>query len=172
VGGLRQCGALVLRRLCERSLGRPDEPRLITDEEMAQLVWDSRRLSNDLAGHSLLPCLPMPAWEGWRQWSPERPPTARVLTRRGERGTRRQGGCDEGRTQTLGGVCMDDPVGPLIIERVWTAADRQPAYRIRWTAAQLRRIGQAVREGDQAFLDMIEQAMRRALEAALTAQQG
>jgi hypothetical protein len=67
---------------------------------------------------------------------------------------------------------MDDPVGPLIIERVWTAADRQPAYRIRWTAAQLRRIGQAVREGDQAFLDMIEQAMRRALEAALTAQQG
>jgi hypothetical protein len=70
-GGLRQCGALVLRRLCERSLGRPDEPRPITDEEMAQLVWDSRGLSDDLAGHSLLPCLPMPAWEGWRQGSPE-----------------------------------------------------------------------------------------------------
>lgn len=124
MGGLRQCGALVLRRLCERSLGRPDEPRLITDEEMAQLVWDSRRLSNDLAGHSLLPCLPMPAWEGWRQWSPERPPTARVLTRRGERGTRRQGGCDEGRTQTLGGV----PPWHLILIT-------SPALRARITAA-------------------------------------
>jgi hypothetical protein len=67
---------------------------------------------------------------------------------------------------------MDDMVGPLIIERVWTATDRQPAYRIRWTAAQLRRIGQAVRDGDQDFLATIEWAMRRALEAALTPQQG
>jgi hypothetical protein len=65
---------------------------------------------------------------------------------------------------------MDDPVGPLIIERVWTTTDQQPAYRIHWTAAQLRRIGQAVRDGDQAFLATIEQAMRRALEAALTPQ--
>ena len=67
---------------------------------------------------------------------------------------------------------MDDMVGPLIIERVWTATDRQPAYRIRWTAAQLRRIGQAVRDSDQAFLATIEQAMRRALEAGLTPQRG
>jgi hypothetical protein len=67
---------------------------------------------------------------------------------------------------------MDDPVGPLIIERVWKATDRQPAYQIHWTTAQLRRIGQAVREGDQAFLATIEQAMRRALEAALTPQRG
>jgi hypothetical protein len=67
---------------------------------------------------------------------------------------------------------MDDMVGPLIIERVWTATDRQPAYRIRWTAAQLRRIGQAVRDGDQACLATIEQAMRRALEAGLTPQRG
>jgi hypothetical protein len=67
---------------------------------------------------------------------------------------------------------MDDLVGPLIIERVWKATDRQPAYRIHWTTAQLRRIGQAVREGDQAFLATIEQAMRRALEAALTPQRG
>jgi hypothetical protein len=67
---------------------------------------------------------------------------------------------------------MDDPVGPLIIERVWKATVRQPAYRIHWTTAQLRRIGQAVKEGDQAFLAMIEQAVRRALKAALTPQQG
>jgi hypothetical protein len=67
---------------------------------------------------------------------------------------------------------MDDVVGPLIIECVWKTTDRQPAYRIRWTTAQLRRIGQAVREGDQAFLATIEQAMRRALEAVLTPPQG
>jgi hypothetical protein len=67
---------------------------------------------------------------------------------------------------------MDDAMGPLIIERVWKAADRQPAYRIQWTTAQLQRIGQAVREGDEAFLAMVEQAMRRALESALTPQRG
>ncbi|MGH8067508.1 MAG: hypothetical protein ACRERE_20190 [Candidatus Entotheonellia bacterium] len=67
---------------------------------------------------------------------------------------------------------MDDTIGPLIIERAWNAADRRQACRIRWTTEQLRRIGQAVREGDQAFLAMIEQAMRRALEAALTPQRG
>jgi hypothetical protein len=67
---------------------------------------------------------------------------------------------------------MDDPLGALIIERVWKATDRQQAYRIRWTTAQLRRIGQAVKEGDQAFLATIDQAVRRALEAALTPQQG
>jgi hypothetical protein len=67
---------------------------------------------------------------------------------------------------------MDDPVGPLIMERVWNAADSQPAYRIRWTTEQLRRIGQAVKEGDEAFLATLEQAMRRALKAALTPQRG
>jgi hypothetical protein len=67
---------------------------------------------------------------------------------------------------------MDEPVGPLIIERVWKTTDRQQAYRIRWTAAQLQQIGQAVRDGDQAFLATIEQAMRRALEAVLTPQRG
>jgi hypothetical protein len=67
---------------------------------------------------------------------------------------------------------MDDLVGSLIIGRVWTTTDRQLAYRIRWTTAQLRRIGQAVSDGDQAFLATIEQAMRRALEAALTPQRG
>jgi hypothetical protein len=67
---------------------------------------------------------------------------------------------------------MDDAVGPLSIKRVWKATDQQPAYRIHWTTAQLRRIGQAVREGDQAFLATIEQAMRQPLEAALTPQRG
>ena len=65
---------------------------------------------------------------------------------------------------------MNETIGPLIIERTWNDADGQHACRIRWTTAQLRRIGQAVREGDQAFLATIEQAIRRALEAALTPQ--
>jgi hypothetical protein len=67
---------------------------------------------------------------------------------------------------------MEDPLGPLIIERVWQATDRQATYRIQWTTAQPKRIGQAVSEGDEAFLSMVEQAMRRALEAALTPQHG
>jgi hypothetical protein len=67
---------------------------------------------------------------------------------------------------------MNDTIGPLIIERAWNAADGRQACRIHWTTAQLRRIGQAVREGDEAFLAMVEQAMRRALEAALTPQRG
>jgi hypothetical protein len=67
---------------------------------------------------------------------------------------------------------MDDTIGPLIIERVWSTVDRRQEWRIRWTTEQLRRVGQAVREGDQPFLDMIEQAIRRALEAALIPQRG
>lgn len=74
--------------------------------------------------------------------------------------------------QSLRGGDMDGIMEPLVIERVWNPPDRQAAYRIRWTTAQLRRIGQAVREGDQAFLAALEQAMRRALEAALTRQRG
>jgi hypothetical protein len=67
---------------------------------------------------------------------------------------------------------MDDPMGPLIIKRVWNAADRRQVCHICWTTAQLRRMGQAVREDDQAFLARLEQAIRRALEAALTPQRG
>jgi hypothetical protein len=67
---------------------------------------------------------------------------------------------------------MNETIGPLIIERAWDAAERRQVCRIRWTTSQLRRIGQAVREGDQAFLATLEQAMRRALEAALTPQRG
>ena len=69
---LRQWWALVLRRLCERSVGTPEEPGPITDDEMAQLARDSWGLYDDLARHSLFPSTPTPAWEGWRQWSPER----------------------------------------------------------------------------------------------------
>ena len=69
---LRQWWALVLRCLCERSVGTPGELGPITDEEMAQLARDSWGLYEDVARHSLLPCTPVPAWEGWRQWSRER----------------------------------------------------------------------------------------------------
>jgi hypothetical protein len=67
---------------------------------------------------------------------------------------------------------MNDAIGTLIIERVWNAADRRQGYQIRWTTAQLRRIGQAVQEGDQAFLATVEEAMCDALEGALTPQSG
>ena len=67
---------------------------------------------------------------------------------------------------------MDDTIGVLIIERVWNAADGRQACRIRWTTAQLKRIGQAVQEGDQAFLASVEDAMRRALQRALIPQEG
>ena len=65
---LRQWWALVLRGPRERSVGRPEEPGPITDEEMAQLARDRWGLYDDLARHSLLACLPVPAREGWRQW--------------------------------------------------------------------------------------------------------
>ena len=81
---LRQWWALVLRRLCERSVGTPGEPGHITDGEMAQLARDSWGLYDDLARHSLLLCPPVLAREDWRQWSPERvsPPPAWNLSRR------------------------------------------------------------------------------------------
>jgi len=67
---------------------------------------------------------------------------------------------------------MEETIGPFIIERVWNAADGGQVCRIVWTAEQLQRIGQAVEEGDQAFLAEIEQVMRRALDIALTPQKG
>ena len=67
---------------------------------------------------------------------------------------------------------MDDTMGVLIIERIWNAADGRQTCRILWTTAQLRRIGQAVEEGDQAFLATVEEAMREALERVLTPQGG
>jgi hypothetical protein len=75
---LRQWWAMVLRRLCESSVGTPGEPRAITDDAMALLARDSWGLYDDLARYSLLPCLPVPAREGWRQWPLERvsPPPA------------------------------------------------------------------------------------------------
>jgi hypothetical protein len=72
----------------------------------------------------------------------------------------------------LRGERMDDTMGGLIIERVWKAADGRQVCRILRTTPQLRRIGQAVQEGDQAFLATVEEAMRDALEGALTPQSG
>ena len=69
---LRQWWALVLRLVRERPAWTPWEPASITDNEMAQLARDSWGLYEDVVRHSLLPCTPVPAWEGWRQWSRER----------------------------------------------------------------------------------------------------
>src|SRR6266850_4423851 len=126
-GRLRQWWALVLRLLRERQARTPWEPASITDDEMAQLARDSWGLYEDVARHSLLPCTPRACMGRLASVvTGTRIPTARVVTRRDERGTRRwarhgrtltrrQGGFDKGRAQTLGGACMDDPVGPLII---------------------------------------------------------
>jgi hypothetical protein len=67
---------------------------------------------------------------------------------------------------------MDERLGPLRIERGWSAADGRHIYRIVWTTEQLRRIGRASLEGDQALLATLEAAIRRALAAALTPQRG
>ena len=67
---------------------------------------------------------------------------------------------------------MDDAIGPLIIERVWDAADERHELRIAWTAEQLRQIGRAIREGDQTFFTAIETALHQAFEAALSPQRG
>jgi hypothetical protein len=67
---------------------------------------------------------------------------------------------------------MDDATGPFIIERVWDAADERQVCRIAWTAEQLRQIGQAIREDDQALLTAIETALHRAFEAALSPHRG
>jgi hypothetical protein len=67
---------------------------------------------------------------------------------------------------------MDNAIDPLIIERARNVADGRPNFRIVWTAEQLQRIGQAIEEGDHAFLATLEAAMRQAFDAALTPQRG
>jgi hypothetical protein len=67
---------------------------------------------------------------------------------------------------------MDERMGPLITKRAWSAAEGRHICQIAWTTEQLRRIGQAVEEGDEAFLAIIEEAMCRVLDAALTPQKG
>jgi hypothetical protein len=64
------------------------------------------------------------------------------------------------------GGWMGDPIGPLHVERTWSAATGRSGYRIAWTAEQLRRFGQAVEQGDAAYLRNVEEAMRRALDGA------
>jgi hypothetical protein len=67
---------------------------------------------------------------------------------------------------------MNSALGPLVIERVSDAAGDHVSYRIAWTAAQLRRIAQALESGDQDFLTTMEVAMRQALDTVLTPQRG
>ena len=67
---------------------------------------------------------------------------------------------------------MDDGMGPLIIKRTWRTANGRQAWQIAWTTEQLRRIGQAVEEGDETFLAAVEEAIRQALHEALTPQKG
>jgi hypothetical protein len=106
-GRLHQWWALVLRHLHERPAQTPSEPGPITDDEVAQLARDSWDLYGDLTRQSVLPCTPVPAREGWRQWSQERvsqPPAghpsrreeARRWAMQGRISTRLQGGCDKG----------------------------------------------------------------------------
>ena len=67
---------------------------------------------------------------------------------------------------------MEEGMSPLIIKRVWSATDGQSTCQIAWTTEQLLRIEQAVEAGDDAFLATVEEAIRRALDAALTRPQG
>jgi hypothetical protein len=67
---------------------------------------------------------------------------------------------------------MDDARGLFGINRAGNAVDGRPVCRVVWTMALLRRIGPAVEAGDSAFLATLEQAIRLALETALTPQMG
>jgi hypothetical protein len=67
---------------------------------------------------------------------------------------------------------MDEWVGPLIIKRTWSAAHGRHVCQIAWTTEQLLRIERAIEEGDEAFLTTVEEAMRQALDTALTSPRG
>jgi hypothetical protein len=67
---------------------------------------------------------------------------------------------------------MDELMGPLIVKRAWSVADRQHVCQIAWTAEQLQRIEQAIEDGDETFLATVEEAIRRALDTALTPKGG
>lgn len=73
-------------------------------------------------------------------------------------------------TNEAEGGCMDEAMGPLSSKRTWSTVDGRYSYQIVWTAEQLRRIGQAIEQGDAAYLARVEEAMRQALNAALTSQ--
>ncbi|HXH12754.1 MAG TPA: hypothetical protein VNP04_23675 [Alphaproteobacteria bacterium] len=73
-------------------------------------------------------------------------------------------------THKAEGARMDDAMGPLSIKRTWSAMDGRYSYRIAWTAEQLRRIGQAIEQGEEAYLERVEQAIRLALNLGLTSQ--
>jgi hypothetical protein len=149
-GMLRQWWVLVLRALREKLAKRPWEPPPISDDEIDQLGRDSWLLRSDIYRQSLLPCTPLQTRGCWRHVDASGGEDAEAP--RGER--------------------MDDAIGPFMIERVWDTADKRQVCRIAWTTEQLRRIGQAMQEDDQTFLTATEQALRRALETALSPQRG
>lgn len=65
---------------------------------------------------------------------------------------------------------MDEAIGPVDITRTWSAMDGRYSYRITWTAEQLRRIGQAIEQGEEAYLKRLEQVIRWALNQAIAHQ--
>jgi hypothetical protein len=63
---------------------------------------------------------------------------------------------------------MAEGIGQFMIKRAWSHVNGQASCQIAWTTEQLLRIEQAIEEGDDAFLATVEEAVRRALRAALT----
>jgi hypothetical protein len=63
---------------------------------------------------------------------------------------------------------MAEGIGQFTIQRAWSNINGQASCQIAWTTEQLLRIEQAIEEGDDAFLATVEEAVRRALHAALT----
>jgi hypothetical protein len=158
-GILRQWWLPVLKALGERLAQKLGESPPSSDDEVEQLGRDSWSLCGDISRQSLLPCAPVRVQGFWHR-ADASDGRARSLTRRG----------DDARAPR--GERMDDAIGPLMIERVWDAAEERHVFRIAWTAEQLRQIGQAIREDDQTFLTAIETALSRAFEAALAPQRG
>jgi hypothetical protein len=156
---LRQWWVPALRALGERLAQTLWEPSPISEDAIEQLGRDGWSLCGDIYGQSLLPCAPVQV-RGFWPGADASDGRARSLACRGDD------------AQAPRGERMDDAIGPLIIERVWDAADNQHVFRIAWTTEQLRQIGQAIREDDWAFFTALETALRRAFETALSPQRG
>jgi hypothetical protein len=67
---------------------------------------------------------------------------------------------------------MYDDMGPLRVTHAWSPAQGQYIYQIAWTTEQLQQIEEAIETGDQSFLATVEEAIRQALNVALTPKGG